>query len=115
MDAPSANSDTAASGAGWSRMKAVFLAALDRPAGERTAFVAGACGGDDALRREVESLLASDEAATGFCETPAVALLGGPGAAPAAVVRRLATGSRLGVYEVTGFLGAGGMGEVPRP
>jgi serine/threonine protein kinase/Tfp pilus assembly protein PilF len=39
------------------RAKELFLAALSHPAADRAAFVAGACGGDEALRREVESLL----------------------------------------------------------
>lgn len=40
------------------RAKALFLTALERPVGERPAYVAGACGEDAALRTEVESLLA---------------------------------------------------------
>ena len=39
------------------RAKDVFLAALDRPASERAAFLAEACGDDTALRQEAESLL----------------------------------------------------------
>jgi hypothetical protein len=39
------------------RAKDVFLAALDRPAADRGAFVADTCGEDAALRHEVESLL----------------------------------------------------------
>src|SRR5688572_12470415 len=48
------------------RAKDVFLAALERPRDERRAFLAEVCPGDDALRREAESLLAfheEDEAA----------------------------------------------------
>jgi tetratricopeptide (TPR) repeat protein len=48
------------------RAKDVFLAALERPRDERRAFLAEVCVGDDALRREAESLLAfheEDEAA----------------------------------------------------
>ena len=41
-------------------------AALDRPAGERDAFVSGACAGDEMLRREVESLLAQASGASDF-------------------------------------------------
>src|SRR6266850_1180566 len=44
----------------WQRVKALFQAAVERPAAERDAFLAAATGDDDALRREVESLLASD-------------------------------------------------------
>jgi eukaryotic-like serine/threonine-protein kinase len=42
--------------------KEVFLAVLDRPLAERTAFLAEVCGEDAALRQEVESLLQFHEA-----------------------------------------------------
>jgi len=44
----------------WQRVKALFQATVERPAGERDAFLASAAADDDALRSEVESLLASD-------------------------------------------------------
>src|SRR5687768_6379797 len=44
------------------RAKEVFLAALERPAAERAAFIAEACTGDEELRREIESLLPYHEA-----------------------------------------------------
>ena len=62
----------------FARAKALFCEAVDRPDAERPAFLAGACGGDEALRAEVESLLASDRQAAGFIEVPAVELLAGP-------------------------------------
>src|SRR5262245_32291777 len=43
------------------RAKGVFVAALERAAAERSAFLAEACGDDTALRLEVESLLKSHE------------------------------------------------------
>jgi tetratricopeptide (TPR) repeat protein len=43
------------------RAKNIFLVALAQPASERDTFLAGACGDDAALRREVESLLAFHE------------------------------------------------------
>ena len=43
----------------WERVKEVLSAALDRPAGERERFLTEACGADQALRREVDSLLAA--------------------------------------------------------
>ena len=39
----------------------VYRDALARPVARRPGFVAEACGGDDELRREIESLLASAE------------------------------------------------------
>ena len=40
--------------------ESLFHAALERTPSERTAFLAAACAGDDALRRKVELLLAAD-------------------------------------------------------
>ena len=44
----------------WQQVKALFQATVDRPPAERAAFLAAATGSDEALRREIESLLASD-------------------------------------------------------
>src|SRR6266851_3257671 len=44
--------------------------AMEQPAGERSAFLQAACGGDEALRREVESLLPAYENQSSFLEAP---------------------------------------------
>jgi hypothetical protein len=54
------------------RLKEVFAAARALPAERRPPYLAEACGGNEALRQEVESLLASDERAKSFLESPAV-------------------------------------------
>ena len=46
----------------WQRVKALFQAAVERPAEERHTFLVNAAGDDDELRRDVESLLTSDAA-----------------------------------------------------
>jgi hypothetical protein len=46
----------------WARVKAVFQAAVERPATEREVFVAAETADDETVRRAVESLLASDAA-----------------------------------------------------
>ena len=84
-------------------------AALERDPAERTAFLATACAGDDALRREVESLLAQESEAAGFLSTPAVALAGESVSDGASLI-----GRRLGPYAIQARIGAGGMGEVYR-
>ena len=47
----------------FARVRAIFEAALDRPASERRAYAAGACAGDDHLLREVEGMLAAERKA----------------------------------------------------
>ncbi len=90
----------------------MFLQALEQPQAERSAFLERTCSDDPELRREVESLLASDAAAESFCETPAAGLLEEELAL--AAPPRLQTGVRLGAYEIVEFIAAGGMGEVYR-
>jgi len=47
----------------WEQIEQLYYAALERDASQRATFLDQACGGDEALRREVESLLASHEQA----------------------------------------------------
>jgi tetratricopeptide (TPR) repeat protein/TolB-like protein/predicted Ser/Thr protein kinase len=97
----------------WQRVKTLFCEALDRPDAERRAFVEAACAGDLDLRRDVTSLLESDRSAGSFCETPAAALLGGQVLGGLSTAR-LQPGTQVGAYEISGLIGAGGMGEVYR-
>ena len=93
----------------WMTVKRIHQAVLERDAADRAAFLEEACAGDEALRREVESLLAFQDAADSFMESPALE-----------VVARSVTeddsvplvGRTLGHYEVQSLLGTGGMGEV---
>jgi TolB-like protein/Tfp pilus assembly protein PilF len=98
----------------WSRVKAAFLEALDQPESERSSWLARACEGDAGLEAEVASLLASEHAAAGFCETPAAEAMGIETLSVLRPAPRLEPGARLGAYEITAFLSAGGMGEVYR-
>jgi eukaryotic-like serine/threonine-protein kinase len=58
------------SGDQWNRIKAIFYEAVERPSGERAAFVESACANDPALRDAVQALLASDLDAKSFLEHP---------------------------------------------
>ena len=93
----------------WEHVRRLFHAAIQRPPAERSGFLEQECAGNQSLRGEVESLLAAHERAGGFLDRPPMPVLRGVLAdAP------LAPGVRLGVFEITGTLGAGGMGEVYR-
>ena len=92
------------------RLKEVFAGARALPASDRQAYLSAACAGNEALRQEVESLLASDERAKSFLESPAVVRADG---APHPA-QLMIEGRRLGAYQVQALLGAGGMGEVYR-
>ena len=97
--------------ASWADAKRVFEAALDRPEGERAAFVEKACGGNAALLEEVRSLLAWHRGSTGFLETPAGRAMDLPAEATSAV--RL-IGKSVGTWRILDVVGSGGMGVVYR-
>jgi Tol biopolymer transport system component len=95
----------------WRRIEDLCHAALSRRAEERTAFLTQACAGDEALLREVESLVAQDRNAAGFLSVPAVAVVGSTGGEP---TTRALDGQWFGVYAIRSRIGVGGMGEVYR-
>jgi serine/threonine protein kinase/Tol biopolymer transport system component len=91
---------------------AVFQEALEQDETARAAYLDIACAGDGNLRAEVESLLAAHHAAGGFVAgSPMEAL---PSSAVAALNASLASGTRLGPYEIIEPLSSGGMGELFR-
>jgi serine/threonine-protein kinase len=57
----------------WQRAEAIFHAALEQEPAARRSYLAEACEGDEALRRDVELLLSKDQGAGGFLDTPALA------------------------------------------
>ena len=90
----------------WQEIENLYHAAREHASGERARFLEEACGGDESLRHEVESLLANEDQASSFLESTAAetqaALAGQP----------VASGERVGPYVVMEMVGAGGMGEV---
>ena len=94
----------------WQRVKEVFDRVVDLPRGERTALLERACNGDQALRREVESLLQADADASTFIEKPALPI--------ARDVLDMISGNepvvgrQFGAYRIVRELGRGGLGTV---
>jgi serine/threonine protein kinase/Tfp pilus assembly protein PilF len=98
------------------RVESVFEKALDADASERARVLNECCTGDDALRSEVESLLAQDENAGDFLDVPAFAIRI-PVSSRSHRSRMLRPLSGLakdviGQYRVLGKIGSGGMGVV---
>jgi eukaryotic-like serine/threonine-protein kinase len=98
--------------ANWERVRTLFHGVLDCPRETRAAFLAEHSDGDEAVRHEVESLLAAHDAAEEFLDEPAPGPTTDNDALEA--TPRLAMGRRLGAFEILDLLGAGGMGEVYR-
>ena len=92
----------------WATVERIYHDAVDRPLSERAAFLQAACAGDDALRHEVESLLANDGS---FLDRSAIGVA-------AREMAQQATPSWVGRtirnYEIVALIGVGGMGEVYR-
>ncbi len=94
----------------WRQIEGLYHSTLEKRANERYAFLAEACAGDDELRREVESLLAYEDEAEHFIESPALevaAKMMADGQSSAIVI-----GEEFNQYKIVSRLGAGGMGEV---
>ena len=56
----------------WKQVDNLLQAALERPPGDLDPFLRQACAGDEALEREVRSLLTSQQEAGSFLESPAI-------------------------------------------
>ena len=80
----------------WTRVKRLFVEALERPAGRRRGWLAEAADHDPELIEEVGSLLEAHERAEGFLSTPVAVTP--PGELPL-------EGARLGPYRIVEVIG----------
>jgi serine/threonine protein kinase/Tol biopolymer transport system component len=93
----------------WQQIERIYNDARSRAPGKRSEFLVEACCGDDALRREIESLLDEERRSAGFMERPALEVAARSMARyrPESLV-----GRQLNHYRIASFIGAGGMAEV---
>ncbi|HYK21621.1 MAG TPA: protein kinase, partial [Pyrinomonadaceae bacterium] len=93
----------------WQQVKEIFNSALNYRPEERGLFISQACSGDEQLRSEVESLIASHEQSGSFIDKPAFEAAASLLANERTELKR---GQTIGSYEVISFISRGGMGEV---
>jgi serine/threonine protein kinase len=90
----------------WPEIERLFHSACELSPEQRRVYLQHACGSDEALRQELESLLAHQQSAAGFLETQ------NPEIPEAQPPTRVPPGTEIAPYVIVNFLQAGGMGEV---
>src|SRR5687767_9139655 len=97
----------------WKKVEEIFNAAVEKSPQTRLAFLKESCGEDQELRREVERLLALDEEAGDFIESP-VAISESTRLIDFPLSEETLTliGQQIGAYKLEREIGRGGMGAV---
>lgn len=104
----------------WQQIEKIFYAAMELPRDEREAFISQACAGDEELLREVQALLAANQDAESFLDSPVnmpphsgtfspTLVMPHPTANAGASAE---SGVRIGAYRLIREIGRGGMGAV---
>lgn len=93
----------------WQQIKTIFHSAQECAPADRELFLDSACGDDNSMRQEVESLLAADEGNEDFLGAPAYELMAD---VLAEEKTEFVAGQEVGPYTILSSLGAGGMGQV---
>ncbi|MDQ3801622.1 MAG: protein kinase [Acidobacteriota bacterium] len=104
----------------WQKIDEIFSSVADLPPGERDNRLRELCAGDEDLLREISAMLAVDEKAENFIETPVmmpdslsrILTSGGSGGKAGKTATLELAGRQIGSYRVIKKLGAGGMGAV---
>jgi Tol biopolymer transport system component/predicted Ser/Thr protein kinase len=96
----------------WKQIEQLYHSSLKQEPGQRATFLQAACDGDEGLRREVESLLAFEQRADGFIESPPQEALEDAARGLASALTAPPLTGEIGHYQILSRLGEGGMGVV---
>src|SRR5688572_14874222 len=99
---------------GFERVQNLLAGASELSPDQRGAYLEAGCGGDSALRAEIESLLKSHEEAGRFLASPTgeTPRISGSDVPKVTVPSREGPGARIGPYKLLQLIGEGGFGSV---